>query len=69
MSTTLQLSEVIISNPQIESFRDLLLAVRQRAKVGDKMFLDMDLKPDYIDTPRKWEFMVEDAFVGGQRDQ
>ena len=63
----LLLSEIIIGNPQIDSFYDLLVAVRRRAEVRDRIFLDMDLKPDFADTPRNWAFQLEDAFTGGAR--
>lgn len=61
------LSDIIISNPQVNSFADLLLALRNRAEAIGQCQLEMDLKPDFRDTPRNWEFMVESAFFWGER--
>ena len=48
-------------------FVDLLAAIRRRAEEGERYMLEVDLKPDYPDTPRNWEFLVEEAFVWGER--
>jgi hypothetical protein len=60
------ISDIIIQHPDINSFTDLLNAVR--GITSDKMlFLSFDVKPDYRDTPRDWQWQLEGAFVGGKR--
>ena len=56
------ISELVIGNPNIQSFRELEEAVRQAARDGE-MFLQFDIKPDFQDTPRRnWEIKLETAF-------
>lgn len=57
----LQLSEVLLQNPQIESFEELVEVVRERAK--DEMFFRMDVKPPFPDTPENWEDRLEAVFT------
>lgn len=57
----LYLSEVMIQNPQLESFEQLLEVVRQRAK--GEMFFRIDIKPTYDDTPENWEDRLEATFT------
>jgi hypothetical protein len=58
----LDLSEIIIQNPQINSFEELLTAVRLRGSEG-QILLHFDIKPDYPDTPRNWQWALEAAFT------
>mgnify|MGYP006444270983 CR=1 FL=1 len=58
----LQLSEVLIANPQFECFGELIAAVRQGAR--QERFFRMDIKPPYPDTPMDWEDRLESAFSG-----
>ena len=60
------ISDIIIRNPAVNSFNGLLEAVRG-IKSDDMIFLDFDVKPDYRDTPRDWQWQLEGAFVGGPR--
>ncbi len=60
------LSEIIIRNPQLSSFNDLLAAIRKHGGDG-AILLRIDLKPDYADTPRNWEMLLEAAFSWGDR--
>ena len=62
----LKLSELVIQNPQVGSFHDIVLLVRQRAADGE-IFLNFDVKPDYVDTPRNWQWQLETAFNRGMR--
>ena len=56
------ISELVIGNPNIQSFKQLEEAVRQAARDGE-MFLQFDIKPDFQDTPRRnWEIKLETAF-------
>ena len=61
-----KLSELIIAHPEVQSFDDLEQLVAAAGEAGE-MFLEFDLKPDYRDTPRKWEWRLEAAFTRGQR--
>ncbi len=61
----LDLSDLIIQNPQINNFNDLLEAVRRRASEGE-IHLQFDIKPDYRDTPRNWQWVIETAFYQGK---
>jgi hypothetical protein len=56
------LSEIMIQNPQLDSFADLLEIIQQR-KV-EAIHLKIDIKPNYPDTPADWEDKVEGAFSG-----
>ncbi len=62
-----QLSEIIIRHPEVNSFGELLALLRNRAETGERVFLELDLKPEYLDTPRNWEMLVEGAFTYGER--
>ena len=45
------ISDIVIQHPDINSFHELLAAVR--GNTSDHMlFLEIDVKPDYRDTPR-----------------
>ena len=61
----IQISEIIIQHPEINSFQELLETVRNITS-EDMLFLNFDLKPDYRDTPRDWEWQLEGAFTGGR---
>ena len=58
----LYLSQVMISNPELESFDDLKLVLRELAAQGE-MYLRFDVKPSYPDTPPDWEDQLEAAFT------
>ncbi len=62
----LWLSEILLQNVQMESFDQLLLAVREKARSGERFFR-MDVKPPYGDTPVNWEDRLEAAFSGDPR--
>ncbi|HHI76011.1 MAG TPA: sulfur relay protein DsrC [Gammaproteobacteria bacterium] len=58
----LYLSQVMISNPELESFDDLKLVIRELAAQGE-MYLRFDVKPSYPDTPPDWEDQLEATFT------
>lgn len=60
------LSDIIIRHPEINSFEELLAVVRNITS-DDMLFLEFDIKPDYRDTPRDWQWQLEGAFAGGPR--
>ncbi len=57
------LSELLIQNPELESFGQLLQIIGQKARQG-AIHLKIDIKPAYPDTPADWEDKVEGAFAG-----
>jgi len=60
-----KLSDIIIQNPDINSFPELLDAVR-RMTSEHMLYLNFDVKPDYRDTPRNWQWKMEKAFGDGK---
>ncbi|MBT6094433.1 MAG: sulfur relay protein DsrC [Rhodospirillaceae bacterium] len=61
------LSNIIIRNPDTASFQELIEVIKHHADQAGKAMLEMDIKPDYPDTPRNWEFLIETAFTWGTR--
>ncbi|MCF7982956.1 MAG: sulfur relay protein DsrC [Thiohalocapsa sp.] len=59
----LKLSEILVSRKDIESFDELIAAVQDTARNGERFFR-MDVKPPYPDTPEDWEDRLEAAFSG-----
>lgn len=59
----LKLSDILISNPELESFEDLVPLVQDVARNGERFFR-MDVKPPFSDTPLDWEDRLEAAFSG-----
>jgi hypothetical protein len=60
------ISDIIIQHPEINSFPELLEAVRGISS-NEMLFLNFDVKPDFRDTPRDWQWQLEGAFTGGLR--
>lgn len=56
------LSEILMQNPQFESFPELLEMI-QLCATGE-IHLKIDIKPNYPDTPANWEDKIEGAFSG-----
>ena len=59
-----KLSELIIQYPEVDSFAALENLVAHAGESGI-MFLEFDVKPDYRDTPKKWEWLLETSFTRG----
>jgi hypothetical protein len=57
----LYLSEVLLQNPQLQSFDELTEVIKIRSK--DEMFFQIDVKPQYFDTPENWEDRLEAMFT------
>ncbi len=57
----LYLSTLLIEEKDIETFDELLNVIRLRAKDGE-IFIRLDLKPPFPDTPENWEDKVESVF-------
>jgi hypothetical protein len=58
------LSEVLIQNPHLESFDELMNVIREVVKQTNEVHLKIDIKPNYQDTPANWEDKIEGAFSG-----
>ncbi len=58
----LDLSAIIIQNPDVNSFAALKGIVGEYAK-GEVVLLNFDVKPDYRDTPRDWQWQLEGVFM------
>ncbi|SDJ25250.1 sulfur relay protein DsrC [Aliiruegeria lutimaris] len=59
-----QLSDLIIGHPEVTTFSELELLVQHAGESG-QMFLEFDVKPDFRDTPRNWQWVLEAAFTRG----
>ena len=57
----LHVSEVLMQNPDVDSFEQLVQVIRERSKT--EMFFRIDVKPPFIDTPEDWEDRLEAAFT------
>lgn len=62
----INLSDLIIYNPQVNTFEGLLRLVATAAKDGAR-FITYDVKPDFGDTPKKWQTEIERVFNMGAR--
>lgn len=58
----LHVSELLLQRHDLDSFKDLLRAVKQAAR--SERFFRMDVKPPFSDTPENWEDQLESAFMG-----
>ena len=63
----LELSEVLLKNHAMSSFKELKMAVSDGAQ--GEMFFRMDVKPPFPDTPENWEDQLEAAFTSGQNQR
>lgn len=61
----LWLSEVMLQGQDIESFEELKEELKKRASAGE-LFFQMDVKPEYADTPNDWQDKLEAAFTSRQ---
>ena len=57
----LHISDILIERHDLESFADLVDAVRARTQ--EERFLRIDVKPPFADTPDNWEDVLESAFT------
>jgi hypothetical protein len=55
------ISELMITHPETTSFSELEQLVAEAARNGE-IHLYMDIKPEYPDTPQKWELRLEQVF-------
>ena len=62
----LYLSEILMQEHNLQSFDDLVEALKARARDG-AMFYQADVKPPFSDTPNDWEMKLENAFTSPNR--
>lgn len=62
----IKVSELMIEHPEVRSFEDLKQLVVASAKSGYR-FLQFDVKPEFVDTPRNWDLVLEAVFYRGDR--
>jgi len=62
----IKVSDLVIEHPEVRSFQDLKRLVTAAAKSGYR-FLQFDVKPEFVDTPRDWDFILESEFYQGER--
>jgi hypothetical protein len=63
----IKVSDLMIGNPDVRSFEDLKRLVVAAAKSGYR-FLQFDVKPEFVDTPRNWDLALEAVFYRGDRN-
>jgi hypothetical protein len=61
-----QISDILIAHPELTSFSELERIVCDAASAGE-IHLYFDIKPDFPDTPRRWENRLEMAFCYAPR--
>ncbi len=61
----LKISDIIITNPQMGNFEELKRLIANAANNG-VMQIEMDIKPDYRNTPKNWAWVLEDIFISGR---
>jgi hypothetical protein len=62
----IKVSDLIIEHPEVRSFEDLKRLVVAAAGNGYR-FLQFDVKPEFVDTPRNWDLALEAIFYRGDR--
>lgn len=61
----IRLSQIMIEHSEVESFFDFLKVLSSRGQTGQAALLEIDLKPEFADTPKNWETQIEAAFSYG----
>jgi hypothetical protein len=56
-----KVSDLIIQHPEVQSFEGLKQLVVAAANSGCR-FLQFDVKPEFVDTPRNWDLTLEAVF-------
>ncbi len=60
----LNLSDILIGHPELESFDELVEVVK--IATASERFFRMDVRPPYPDTPHNWEDVLEGVFASPQ---
>jgi len=61
-----KISDLIIQHPEVQSFEELKQLVAAAARSGYR-FLQFDVKPEFVDTPRSWDLTLEAVFYQAER--
>ncbi len=61
-----KVSDLIIQHPEVQSFEELKELVAAAARGGYR-FLQFDVKPEFVDTPRSWDLALEAVFYQSER--
>ncbi len=64
----IKVSDLIIGHPEVRSFEDLKRLVVAAGQRGYR-FLQFDIKPDFVDTPRNWDLALEAEFYRSGRSE
>ncbi|MBZ0138447.1 MAG: sulfur relay protein DsrC [Pseudorhodoplanes sp.] len=64
----IKVSDLIIGHPEVRSFEDLKRLVVAAGRQGYR-FLQFDIKPDFVDTPRNWDIALEAEFYRSDRSE
>jgi len=62
----IRVSDLIIGHPEVRSFEGLKRIVAAAAETGYR-FLQFDVKPEFVDTPRNWDLALEAVFYRAER--
>lgn len=63
----IKVSDLMIGHPDVRSFEDLKRLVSASARSGYR-FLQFDVKPEFVDTPRNWDLILETVFYNSDRN-
>ena len=58
----LYLSEILLKHHDLQSFDELMGIVEDKAR-GGELFFQMDVRPQFPDTPESWEDRLETEFA------
>jgi hypothetical protein len=61
-----KVSDLIVAHPEVQSFEGLKQLVVAAARSGYR-FLQFDVKPEFVDTPRNWDLALEAVFYQADR--
>ena len=62
----LTLSEILIEQYKIETYKELKVFILKKIDEGE-MFLSLDIKPNFDDTPDYWETDLESLFTSPKK--
>lgn len=58
----LSISEILLGNSELKSFEELVAYIKLQARQGE-IFIAMDVRPPFADTPEDWEQQLEATFT------
>ena len=63
----LSISNILIGNSEMTHFKELVAYVELQARQGE-IFIEMDVRPPFADTPEDWEQQLEAAFTSANNN-